>query len=448
MTVANVANKIREDGNGSKVAFTFSFKIYKTSDIRAYKVTKATEAAVLQVLDTDYTVAISSGTDGGTVTYAVAPTALQESFIISDFDIEQETDIPDRGALRESQIENALDRGILIDRQQQEQLDRALVMPETIAADFDATLPVGLPDAPGASVIINDDGDGFDLGPTADEIESAQTYAEAAQAAQTAAETAQGLAQTAQGAAESARNAAQSAKTAAETAETNAETAETNAETAQGLAEDAKDAAVIAQGAAESARDTAVASAGTATTQAGLAATAKTNAETAETNAETAETNAETAQGLAETAKTGAETAQGLAESARDAAQAAAALYVSNAVEFIIDGGGSALTTGVKGDIRFPFACTLTGWSLLADVSGAIKIDLWKDTYANFPPTNDDSITNGHEPEIAASGVSAEDTDIADWNGEAIAAGSILRINIDSVAAITRAVLVLTFTRT
>lgn len=114
---------------------------------------------------------------------------------------------------------------------------------------------------------------------------------------------------------------------------------------------------------------------------------------------------------------------------------------------FLIDGAGSAITTGIKGDMEIPFACTLIAWTLIADQSGAIKIDVWKDTYANFPPDNDDSITNGHEPEIAASGTKAQDTDISDWTTVAVAIGDILRFNIDSCATITRATLILKATK-
>lgn len=112
-------------------------------------------------------------------------------------------------------------------------------------------------------------------------------------------------------------------------------------------------------------------------------------------------------------------------------------------LNFVIDGGGAEIADGVKGDIVVDFACTLVAWTLLADQSGAIKIDVWVDSYANFPPTNDDSICNGHEPEIAASAAKAQDTDIADWSGEAITAGSVMRFNVDSCTTITRATLAL-----
>ena len=116
-------------------------------------------------------------------------------------------------------------------------------------------------------------------------------------------------------------------------------------------------------------------------------------------------------------------------------------------IQIVFDEGGVVLTTGIKYDLEIPFGCNLTGWTLLADASGAIKVDIWKDTYANYPPTDADSITNGHEPEIAASGTKAQDTDIADWTTVSITKGSILRFNIDSCATITRATLSLQYTR-
>jgi hypothetical protein len=117
-------------------------------------------------------------------------------------------------------------------------------------------------------------------------------------------------------------------------------------------------------------------------------------------------------------------------------------------ITFIIDGGGSAITTGQKGHLEIPFACTLTAWTLAADVAGAIVIDVWKDTYANFPPTDADAMPGaGKEPTIAATNQKAQDTDISDWTTKAIAAGDILAFNVDSCTTITRVTLSLKATK-
>jgi len=116
-------------------------------------------------------------------------------------------------------------------------------------------------------------------------------------------------------------------------------------------------------------------------------------------------------------------------------------------INFVIDGAGVEITDGIKGDIRVPFACTVNAWTLLADASGAIVVDVWKDTLANFPPTNADSMCSGKEPTIAASGTNAEDTAITDWTTDDITAGDVLRFNVDSCTTITRCTLALKVTR-
>jgi len=111
------------------------------------------------------------------------------------------------------------------------------------------------------------------------------------------------------------------------------------------------------------------------------------------------------------------------------------------AIIFIIDGGGSAITTGEKGHIRIPFKCEIQKVTLLADQSGSIVIDIWKDTYANYPPTDADSITSATPPTISAAKKS-ENSDLTNWT-KTINADDILAFNVDSAATITRVVLIL-----
>ena len=106
---------------------------------------------------------------------------------------------------------------------------------------------------------------------------------------------------------------------------------------------------------------------------------------------------------------------------------------------FIIDGGGSAITTGQKGHIEIPFACTITGWTLVADQSGSIVVDVWKDTYANFPPTVADTITGSEKPTLS-SVQKNQDLTLTTWT-TAVSAGDILAFNVDSVATATRVTL-------
>jgi hypothetical protein len=105
-------------------------------------------------------------------------------------------------------------------------------------------------------------------------------------------------------------------------------------------------------------------------------------------------------------------------------------------VAFVIDGGGAVITTGVKGDISIPFACTIVGVRLLADQTGSIRVDLWKAAYASFPPTSGNHI-DASAPSTISGAVKAEDTTLTGWS-TAVSAGDVLRFNVYSCSAITR----------
>lgn len=109
-------------------------------------------------------------------------------------------------------------------------------------------------------------------------------------------------------------------------------------------------------------------------------------------------------------------------------------------IVFGIGDGTNVITTGVKKTLSIPYACTITGWTLLSDdpsdTAGAIVIDVWKDTYANFPPTVADTIIpSGTKPTITATGTKGVSSSLTGWT-TSIAAGDVLRFNVDSVASL------------
>jgi hypothetical protein len=116
------------------------------------------------------------------------------------------------------------------------------------------------------------------------------------------------------------------------------------------------------------------------------------------------------------------------------------------AIEFVIDGGDATITTGIKGDLEIPFGCTIQAITLIGDRTGSIVVDIWKDTYANFPPTDADSITASAPPTIS-SAVKGQDSTLTGWT-KTINAGDILRFNVDSVTSIQRATLSLKVVKT
>ena len=106
-----------------------------------------------------------------------------------------------------------------------------------------------------------------------------------------------------------------------------------------------------------------------------------------------------------------------------------------SAIAFFIDGGGTALTTGIKGGVEVPMKCDIDRVTMLPDQSGSVVVDIWKDSYANYPPTDADSITASAVPTIS-SATKSQDSTLTGWT-KAITAGDILYFNVDSITTIT-----------
>jgi len=115
------------------------------------------------------------------------------------------------------------------------------------------------------------------------------------------------------------------------------------------------------------------------------------------------------------------------------------------AIVYVIDGGGEAISTGVAGYLEIPFAVTITAWTITADQTGSIVVDVWKDSYANFPPTVADTIAGSEKPTISA-GVKGQDLSLGTWT-TAVTAGDHLGFNVDSCSTIERVTLTIRATR-
>ena len=103
---------------------------------------------------------------------------------------------------------------------------------------------------------------------------------------------------------------------------------------------------------------------------------------------------------------------------------------------FIVDTAGNPMRTGVKGDLMLPCACTLTGVRVLANVVGSLVVDIWRDTYANYPPTSGDTICGSTRPTLAEE-IRHENLSLTGWS-TSLSVGDILRFNVTSVTSITR----------
>jgi hypothetical protein len=114
---------------------------------------------------------------------------------------------------------------------------------------------------------------------------------------------------------------------------------------------------------------------------------------------------------------------------------------LTTAIIFEKDNNGTVLPTGIMGDTQVPFACTITGVTVLGDQAGSAVVDIWKDSYANFPPVDGDSITASAPPTLSAA-TKYNDTTLTGWT-TTIAAGDVLRFNLDSVTSFTRLAIIL-----
>ena len=112
---------------------------------------------------------------------------------------------------------------------------------------------------------------------------------------------------------------------------------------------------------------------------------------------------------------------------------------------FIIDNGDMVIATGQKGHLEIPFACTINRVTMLSDQPGSIVVDIWKNTYANSPPTDADSITASSPPTLSAAQKS-QDSTLTGWT-KAILAGDILAYTVDSCTTIKRVLISLNVTK-
>lgn len=103
-------------------------------------------------------------------------------------------------------------------------------------------------------------------------------------------------------------------------------------------------------------------------------------------------------------------------------------------IEFLFNGGGSAITTGIKGYLMIDFACTIQVATLLADRSCTAIVDIYATNYASFaPPTHPavgDKITASDPPTITAS-LKTQDSSLSGWT-TAVAAGTIFGFEVSA----------------
>lgn len=107
-------------------------------------------------------------------------------------------------------------------------------------------------------------------------------------------------------------------------------------------------------------------------------------------------------------------------------------------ISYILDGGGLALTTGLKGFLIFTYSATITAWAAISDASGTIAIDIWK---ANGGvPVLANSITGGNPPLLTAAQYSGLVTPV-NWSTLNIIPGDVMGFNVSSTGGVIQRVM-------
>jgi len=117
-------------------------------------------------------------------------------------------------------------------------------------------------------------------------------------------------------------------------------------------------------------------------------------------------------------------------------ASTASYVNVSRSFGIVINGGGSAITTGIKSDVIIPYNMVITNYTMVADTSGSIAVDLWKTNFNSFPPTLSSSIVGNQIPSIV-NDVKKYSSNITNWTSS-INSGDIIRFNVSSSSTITK----------
>lgn len=197
MSISSSTNRNDYVGNGATDTYNYTFRIFDEGDLEV-TVRDTSDVETTLALSTDYTLTGVGSSGGGTIVLVNSAQSwldgdgdLKSSYALTIrrvLDLVQETDIRNQGAFYPEIHEDQFDKLVMIAQQQQDELSRSASMPVTVAASaFSPEFPASLPSNPGATIIVNTAGDGFELGPTADQISSANADATAAAASAAAA---------------------------------------------------------------------------------------------------------------------------------------------------------------------------------------------------------------------------------------------------------------------
>lgn len=93
----------------------------------------------------------------------------------------------------------------------------------------------------------------------------------------------------------------------------------------------------------------------------------------------------------------------------------------------VVDGAGTAITTGSKGTYYVPWNCTITGWDIRSDVSGSCVVNVKR---------AGTSLAGSEKPTLSAAS-SNQDLTLTTWT-TSLSAGDIIEFVVDSASTVTK----------
>lgn len=116
----------------------------------------------------------------------------------------------------------------------------------------------------------------------------------------------------------------------------------------------------------------------------------------------------------------------------------------NGSIQVIIDGGGSAITSGNKSDVVVPYSGTIEDVILLADQTGNATVAIYQNTSANHIAGNPPRISDSIGSFSISSGIGSKNSTIS----QAISKDDELRIRVTSADTIERLSIILNLVKT
>jgi len=111
-------------------------------------------------------------------------------------------------------------------------------------------------------------------------------------------------------------------------------------------------------------------------------------------------------------------------------------------ISFTVDTGGAApISSGLKSFVYLPYSGEILSWTILTNTSGSTELDLYKSTYANYPPDISDTIITTDYPYLSNM-IKNQSSNLTGWT-TTFDADDIIGLYVKSASTITRIQLIL-----